>query len=746
MASAFAQVLSEAAKSKSIAKSSELIAEEIHGSYPFHPSVKHVIALFKENESYRQTRGLMQFISKMIKSAWDRPTNDVHLIGCQHLNLNIGDVREEINKISNLQGAIAHDIAAGGKAAAEVADANLHSDAASQVASLVLTASLSESIDAVKGFTKPQMLECLIAPNRAANEFLEAFEALRGGAWYLHRKENEAYYFSNIENLQKRIDNRADAAPQPKVDAEMKRRLEEIFRPLNKNAYQDVHALPKIDEIKLNGPTRVCLILSPDSKTPPQEAQRFLEGVTEKNNFCVLTGDGSSLGNLEDKTRRIWAIVRVLEETGGEKSPHKTELEDEDVQAVIEFNSTVVNLFNRVYYPTKSGLTPAKLSMTFTGNQFLAEDQIEKALSDVGASKLVMNVEANAEMLMTRAEDMLWSGKERRVPWRDVASRAMTNPRWLWLPPKGLEHLRKIAEGQGRWRYTEDGYIEKGPFPPPRTSVSVAERVYDERTGQATIEVQARDAGPNGRVHYSTNPDVSKESPVIPDTIFPTDETVLWFLAVDPDGARQTGDPVRWSNHLNLTHERKTMPGGKRIVELTVRPRGDIRWNTTGANAKEGNVYTGPIELTDTAEVTVYAYAEDQGIGTHRNFIIPKPDQTGATIDKAKAAKLHKKLDFHDNAKSFAALNSAKGVQADLCWVSVEIGDGAKNVTTRFGSETVISAERLETFIAAARQAIGDDTAEVKLSFRDSRFQSGHDLETFLAKLGIDVGAGEVEQ
>ncbi len=139
VASAYAQVLSEAAKSKSIAKSSELIAEEIHGSYPFHPSVKHVIALFKENESYRQTRGLMQFISKMIKSTWARATNDVYLIGCQHLNLNIGDVREEINRISNLQGAIAHDIAAGGTAIAEVVDAHHHSDAASQLASLILT-------------------------------------------------------------------------------------------------------------------------------------------------------------------------------------------------------------------------------------------------------------------------------------------------------------------------------------------------------------------------------------------------------------------------------------------------------------------------------------------------------------------------------------------------------------------------------------------------------------------------------
>ena len=57
------------------------------------------------------------------------------------------------------------------------------------------------------------MLECLIAPNRTAIEFQDAFEALRADAWYLHRKENDAFYFSNIENLQKRIDNRADNAP-----------------------------------------------------------------------------------------------------------------------------------------------------------------------------------------------------------------------------------------------------------------------------------------------------------------------------------------------------------------------------------------------------------------------------------------------------------------------------------------------------------------------------------------------------
>jgi hypothetical protein len=746
VASAYAASLAEAAKSKSVAKSAEQIADEIHASYPFHPSVKHVIALFKENESYRQTRGLMQFVSKMIKSVWERPYNDVHLIGCQHLDLNINDVREEVNKISNLQGAIAHDIAAGGSAVAELVDANLGNDAASQLASLLLTASLSESIDAVKGFTKVQLLEYLIAPNRTVIEFQDAFEAFRSDAWYLHRKENDAWYFSNIENLRKRIDNRAANAPQPKIDSEMKRRLEDIFKSVNRIAYQEVEALPKIDEIKLNGP-RVCLVLSPDSKVPPEEAQRFWESVTEKNNFCVVTGDGSDLASLEEKTRRIWAIARVLEETGGDRSPHKAELDEEGEQAEYEFNSTVVSLFNRVYYPTKGKLTFAKLSMTFTGNAFRGEEQVEKALADVGASKLYRSVEENADMLLTRAEDMLWpGGGERRIPWRDVVSRTVTNERWPWLPAKGIETLRSIATGQGRWRYTEDGYIEKGPFPPPRTGVSVSERDYDDQTGEATLEILARDAGKSGRVHYGASSAVGASSPTVPDTIWKTDATALWFVAIDPDGQHETGDPVKWTNKLTLTHQPRT-GGGKRMVELTVKPRGQIRWNTTGVNPREGVVYDGPIKLDGTDAVTIYAYAEDQGVSVTRNFNIPALDQKGPAIDKTKPARLRKRVDFRGNADAYKAINNAKALNVKLSGgVSLTVGDGNRSVATRFGSDAVIRADDIEAFITAARLALGNETADVVLRIDDLEFGSGHDLETFLQRLGIEPSPGEVDQ
>ncbi len=751
VASAHGDAMGEAIKSKTVAKSADQIADEIVASYPFHPSVKHVIALFKENESYRQTRGLMQFASKMLKSVWERPTNDVYLIGCQYLDLNIGDVREEINKISNLQGATATDVASKGEAHAEVIDASVGNDAASQVARLLLTASLSESVDAVKGLTKQQAIECLVAPHRSPLEFDGAFEELRKECWYLHRRENDTWYFSNVENLRKRIENRAENAPQPKVDAELKRRLEVVFSPTKRIAYQTVIALPKLSEIKLSG-LRTLLVVSPDSKTPPEEAKNLFEEVVEKNNFCVVTGDGSSLGNLEEKVRRIWAVAKVREEVGG--NPQLIpELDEEAETAEFDFNSALVSLFNRVYYPARvSGqdtLAYAKLQLVVRKEGHTSvidgEGSVEETLTSTGAQKIVLDVNSQADTLMDRAEDMLWPGHEKRIPWKDMTFRAISNPRWLWLPPKGLDELRTIAQGQDRWRYTDDGYIEKGPFAPPKTSVRYQERDYDDETGKATIEVSATDAGPNARVHYASTPDVSVSSSTIPDTIFETSETALWFLAIDPDGKHETGASVRWSNKLTITHERQFVPG-KRIVTLTVRPKGQIRWNTTGANPKEGKVYEKPIELEGNGEVTIYTYAEDNGVSATRNFKIPAADDTGVTIDKDKEAILRKPLVFDGNAKVFSTLKAAKDAKGSLGTIHLEVGKGAKNATTRFGSESIVSAEDLERFIVLARESIGDSAADVKITCKEVRFASGHDLETFIAGIGIDVAAGEVEQ
>ncbi len=171
---------------------------------------------------------------------------------------------------------------------------------------------------------------------------------------------------------------------------------------------------------------------------------------------------------------------------------------------------------------------------------------------------------------------------------------------------------------------------------------------------------------------------------------------MLWFLAIDPDAAHETGEPLRWENKLTLTHERITLPGGKRRVELTIKPRGVIRWNTTGANPKEGTIYSGPIDVPGDSEVTIYAYAEDSGVGAARSFAIPRADQVGPSIDKSRPARLRRKLDFRGSTDAFVALVEFDALQVTLAnGVSLSVGEGSAAITTRFGSDATIRAADL---------------------------------------------------
>ena len=754
IAEAYGDAISVAERSKAISRSSEQIGDEIMGSYPFHPSTKHIIALFKENENYRQTRGLMQFVSKMLKSVWQgQQTSDVYLIGCQHLDLSMGDVREEIVRIGKLEGALSKDVSSVDNSAhAQIVDQNKGNDAATQAAKLLLTASLSESVDAIKGLTKSTLIEYLISPDRVAAEFDDAFEELQKECWYLHKKDNDVWYFSNIENLRKRIQNRADTAPIGKIEEEMARRLKNVFEPKNKVAYQTAYALPKIDEVTMDS-GRILLALSPDSRTPPEAAQKFLEIVTNKNAFCVVTGDGSSMGSLEEKTRRIWAVAKVKAETSG-NAAHQVELQEEEENAEFEFSSALTTLFNRVYFPmidatdkTKTILrhAPLKLAPEKKGSEVLIDGEaaVEAALTSSAALKLVIDVPGEMDRLISRAEDMLWPGSQTRVPWKDIVTRALTNARWLWLPPKGLEMVRDYAHSTGRWRYDIDGFVDKAPKP-PKTQATVDTEAYDEATGQATLRIGTAYAGKSPVIRYSETPDVEKDGKPLDQNPLVTDATKLWFLVTDPEGKHEQGDAVVWSNKLSLTHQPQFV-AGKRTVELSVVPRGVIRWNTDGTNAKEGQIYTGPIELEGTEEVAIYVHAEDQGVTADKTFRIPA--QEGQKIlDKTRQARLNKEIRGETTGETFKIIKTAASNKAVFENAAITVGAGNTNIQIRFGSEVDLTPEAAEALIGSARKALGDESSDVKLTVKKMVFETGFGLEQFATELGEDVAGSEIEQ
>lgn len=483
-----------------VAASIEQIAEQVRETYPFHPSFKHIVALFKQNEGFRQTRGLMQFTARLLKSVAERKDDDIYLIGTQHLALNDDQVKDEVDRIApNLMPAVTKDIADNGNAVAEVIDAELANDAAEQVMTLLLAASLSRSVGGRIGLTDSEVIEFLAAPNRKTDEFQQALQKLRDQAWYLH-KEDMRFFIKDTENLSRTIERDAKAVPQPKVDQALIYRLTGLLRPTLRNAYQDLQILPKLDELKLTGP-RTLIVIKPDGKVPPSELQNFFDYQQEKNNFLVLTGQDSKFTDaVEDRLRELYAVEHIFQR----QKPGDTlyeEARDRKEESEDRFEKALSAAYNRIYIPNLDDIDQHENLVPVTIENGLrlgdaaasAEAQIETMLGSARANyKLASDFMDKLADYFLMAEQYLWpKGKDnRRTPWKDVVARARSNPGWPWMPGSGgMDTLKAEALKQGHWRQGEDGYIEKGPFPKDKTSVNVTVVGVDTETGQTTLSL-----------------------------------------------------------------------------------------------------------------------------------------------------------------------------------------------------------------------------------------------------------------
>ncbi|KAA9019628.1 anti-phage-associated DUF499 domain-containing protein [Sphingobium limneticum] len=752
VAEAYGRVLADAVKSKTVERAAEKIADEVAATYPFHPSLKTVVATFKENEGFRQTRGLMMIAALMIQSVQKRKTNDVYLIGPQHIDLGDRGIRDMINNIYDLDAAITVDIVDSGSsdAHAQLIDADAGNDAASQTARLLLMSSLAESSDAVKGLQPADLLSFLVAPLREENDFVAAVEALTSKCWYLHKRDNGAWYFSKNENLTKKIENLARNAPPHKIEQNLASRLEEIFSTRKRTAYTRVLALPMVEEVNTRG-DRALIVLSPDAKIPPEKAAKLFESTNDKNNFAIVSGEGLDLASVEEKLRISYAIAKVLDQEGA-GSPNRPDLENRASDAELDVYQTIASTLNKIWYPGRDSTGERLLGATLKLDNFRrdgaagydGEAAVEAALTATGSKKLILNVEENFDSLAARAEDMLWPANSRTTTWGDIQDRAISNVRWIWLPRTGLEELKRLAISYHRWKDNGAGGLEKGPFPKEKTSVGLTEGAYDELTGTATLNLVAKNAG-KGRIYWSTSPDVSTQSERLEGFKLETSEMRLYFLAVDPQGDHETGDVFAWTNKLNLTHDPRPMGTGYEVA-LSVVPDGQIRWNTDATLAREGKVYGGPIRLDGDKDVVIYAYAENAGISTTKEFKIPRREGDGAKIDRDRPARAKKLVQVSTTDLVYAAISKAKEARARFRGVLVTVGSGGRNVTTNFGAEVEVTAEAIERLAKYARTELGDENADVTVSWKSADVDRAADLDDLMAAVGETLATTEIEQ
>ncbi|MGD0109022.1 MAG: DUF499 domain-containing protein [Rhodopila sp.] len=421
VADAYAQAMNEAVRSRMVSRTPEQFAEEVHRCYPFHPRLRDLIALFRNNERFRQTRGLMRMVSRIVMDVYTevRP-GQPYLIGVQKMDLNDSDMRNEVLPLSDLQEAVAKDIADGSHAHAEAIDREVGSDAGTQVANIILCASLMRGFDAKSGLTREQVIECLVAPGRRGEEFGAAFDALVRDAWYLHRGAEDVVYFAPQENITKRLQSEADKAPPPRIEEGIRLRLEKVFAARAGKVYQAVLALPEIGDIDLSG-SRKLIVINPDSKVPPESAEKLFSELVQKNNFLAVTGSPTHFANLDGAMRRLYAAEKVLREMRLEDLL-RGEVEDRRNTAEFDFLTTVEHAFNRIWYPGRKptremGLLEEKLDLrtakALDGRSDLnGETAIEAALVRAGkyeptpetkADGLIMRIAGNPETNLTKS-------------------------------------------------------------------------------------------------------------------------------------------------------------------------------------------------------------------------------------------------------------------------------------------------------------------------------------------------------
>ena len=750
IASKYGKKLEEAAKAKTARRGAEGIADEVAATYPFHPRLKNVVALFKENEQFKQTRGVIELVSRLLRSVWERNDNDVFLIGPQHFDLSIGEVREKLTEISGMRDVIATDLWDLQQSAhAQLIDHETGADPAAQVGALLLTASLSTAVKAVRGLTRDEMVECLASPLREPSEFMAAFEKLDGSAWYLHRTGEYRYYFSRQENVTKLLENLADGAPENQIDELIRHRLHEMFKPTRRTAYQEVLPLPRLDHLAEKVRRgRVLAIVSPDSKIPPEEVQNFFEGLSQKNNLCVLTGDKTAMGSVENAARQLYAAQKA-DGRIGEGHTEREELEGRRAGYEQNFNATVQGLFDKVLFPfQRRGREPQlvhkPLDMTRDATkEFDGEAQIEKTLVS-HPLKLYDDIEGDFDAIRDKAEDLLWPENQDETRWADAADRYAEQAGMPWMPSKGLDGLKSIACNRGVWEDLGNGYITKKPQK-KRTSAQIVPEGEPDNEGRVRLRVNPVNAGPAPRVHYAENGPVSQSSPRLTDNTLSTTALRVAFLVTDPSGQYETGDPKEWVNRLVLRNQ-MLEEGDNRRVELFVAPRGEIRYTLDGSEPREGEPYDAPIAIDD-GEVLLRAFASAEGLEAKEEFRFPAKGTSGVQIDDTQPARMVSRRSGHkldSRALTFEGLKHATDKTVSFEKVTLNVGQDPQVATVMIG-EVRVDAPFLTQLLENVLEKFPPDTP-VTMTFLKAHFSSGHDLKDFCEKVGLEVVQGSVEQ
>lgn len=751
VARAYAQAVKDAKQMDITNASPEKFAAQLHESYPFHFSIKDLYARFKENPGFQQTRGLIRLMRTVVSRMWTTKTADSrYLIHPYDLDLNDADTRSEVLAINGrLDVAISHDIAGNNGSVAENMDTNLGTGSDAQDAcKLLLVSSLANVPNATIGLTVSEVVSFLCQPGRdIARIPKDILGILSTRAWYLHSNREGRLFFKETQNLVAKLNTMAEALPRESSRKELQGILKRLFEPSLRDCYQDVLALPAVDEIEAK-PDRVVLVICqphPGTGLLP-DLKKFWDDLGYKNRVLFLSGERDALDTLLSKSAEARAITIILEEMhregASEKDPMRLEAQQLSDKIQGQILSAAREAFTRLFFPSfkpgtdESALMTADFIMNFTDNAYNGEKQIREALK----SKQKFTEDTTSDSFRLRCEDRLFA-KQQVVPWNELKKRAASNTKWPWHRPVALDELKDDLVAKDQWR-EDGGFVDKGPFPPPKTDVAVRELSRNDDTGEITLRI---DPVHGDQVHYefggaaATSGSAKVDNP----SAFKTAELHLSFLAVDSKGKNETGPARPYKNKITLKY-RLFQDGGDKRCELQAAPQADIRYTTNGSDPKgSGGIYAGPF-VVPPGTVFVLAVAEKSGITSEVLRVgIDWQKDDSVQLDLFKPVLWKRRHEYKTTKETYEFIGLLKKHGAAALGPRVTLS-GQRYIELTFDPKLEPAPEQIEKALDVLRPMLAEGA--VWIDSEAVRFPSGQALMDWIAEAKTELKPNEVVQ
>ena len=749
VARAYGQALKQAKAMDITTASPEQFAADIESSYPFHPAIRDLYARFRENQGFQQTRALIRMMRIIVANLWggspagNGGADDQYLIAAHDFDLLNAEMAGEIRLInSKLDNAVAHDIeAVGGGAVAQRIDADTQTADARDVSRLLFLASLSTSINPTLGLNSKEIVAYLAAPGRdVARLNKEVVDRLQTESWYLHSTKDGRLYFKDVVNINAKLDEYSRNMLRDSKERELKAQLARIFAVTAASVYQNLELLPALDEIKLT-PDAVTLVIFRPAEFALQTLKAFYEQATLKNRVCFLTGDSNTYERVLENASRLRASDAILVDLRNEGKPDGDPQMQEALALRTKYESNlylaVKSTFLLLYYPTRDGLNKLDMDFQYTEHKFDGEEQIRKALEKAYKYTTKIEVEGN---FRNSIERKLWLANNQVTPWSQIKSNAAQDPSWVWHPKDALEQLRAILVQRDLWREAE-GYVDKGPFPQPKTEVRVQIVSRDEETGRVKLKVTPLHGD---RVYMERGSALPTEaSRLVEDGFIEVDDLNVTFLAVDSTKVHEPGEAYRWSNTVIIRHKFYSDNGQLRCV-LKPAPLVKVNYTTDGSNpVTHGGVYSDPFVVPKGSRFILAAPAD--GKGATETFTVPaEPERPSVNLDKP--CLWSRSFHLGSTMETFQFLAQCRKQETWLMGARTFIGSDRKWIEVNLDDATPYTAEQVEKAIETLRDQLELQEGNISLDVTKLNFDTGQKLMDFIADRKLTLQHGEVKE